>query len=143
MSTKNRFNLPEKFRTAQDSALVFEGWNSPASNFSLNFKQSLLLSKYFIHCWGQLDSNELRNFLHLETSSVFSSKHFQYSSRAPQQACLSFIDGAAIPSGLKRQADLSARPEAGPFGAGGRKRSRSPTTGGEGRGESARARARA
>lgn len=32
---------------------------------------------------------------------MFSSKHFQYSSRAPQQACLSFIDGAAIPSGLK------------------------------------------
>ena len=32
---------------------------------------------------------------------MFSSKHFQYSSRAPQQACLSFIDGAAILSGLK------------------------------------------
>ena len=39
--------------------------------------------------------------MHLEASSVFSSKHFQYSSRAPQQACLSFIDGAAIPSGFK------------------------------------------
>lgn len=56
---------------------------------------------WLTHCWGQLDSNELLNFLHREASSVFSSKHFQYSSRAPQQACLSFIDGAAIPSGLK------------------------------------------
>lgn len=37
---------------------------------------------------------------------MFSSKHFQYSSRAPQQACLSFIDGAAIPSGLKLSAKI-------------------------------------
>lgn len=49
------------------------------------------------HCWGQLDSKELLNFLHLEGSSRFSSKHFQYSSRAPQQTCLSFIEGAAMP----------------------------------------------
>lgn len=79
----------------------------PSDSASLHRLPFALQSKkkdthiWLTHCWGQLDSNELLNLLHCEAPSVFSSKHFQYSSRAPQQTSLSFIDGAAIPRGLK------------------------------------------
>lgn len=56
------------------------------------------MSKYFIHCWGQLASNELLSFWHRAASSALSSRQRQYRSRAPQHACLSFMEGAAIPA---------------------------------------------
>lgn len=50
------------------------------------------------HCWGQLASNELLSFWHRAASSALSSRQRQYRSRAPQHACLSFMEGAAIPA---------------------------------------------
>lgn len=69
------------------------------------------------HCCGHRDSKDSRSFSHWAASSACLSKHCQNSSRAPQQAFLSSIVGAADIAAAHLNAN-SGSPGTAPAGCG-------------------------